>query len=458
MPGSRTPTLPVLAVFTRDLRMHDNPALTAAVRGGRGVVPLFVLDDALLRGAAATPNRLAFLRGSLLDLHESLRAAGSGLLVRRGDWVGEVIRTARRVGATQIHLAEDVSAFAQRRAARLGEAAAAARLEVVAHPGVTIVPPGEVVPAGQDSYRVFTPYWRAWAAHRWRSVLPKPRSIPDAEVPAPLRDEVSRGPGRLLDKLPTAGRVSDLEPGETAGRRRFATWRRRSLASYGQGRDELAAASTSGLSAYLHFGCLSALDVATSARGHDGGDAFVRQLCWRDFFHQVVAAQPDVIWRGLHPERSPARSNEQYWVAWRDGRTGYPLVDAAMRQLDAEGFVHNRARMVAASFLTHDLGLPWQDGARHYLSKLVDADVVNNNLNWQWVSGVGTGQHRVLSPLRQAERFDPRGDYIRRYLPELAQLAASQLLDPDADHRRRAGYPPPIVPLASPRRVKVPSK
>ena len=449
---------PVLTVFTRDLRVHDNPALVAATRGGRRVVPLFVLDDALLRGSAATPNRLAFLRASLLDLHESLRNRGSGLLVRRGDWVREVLGVAAACGATELHIADDVSGFAQRRLGRLQHAAEESRLGVVRHPGVTVVPPGEVVPNGQDSYRVFTPYWRAWSAHPWRRVLPAPKSLPDAELPAPLRTALTIGPGAVLDTLPMPSATARLAPGELAGRKRLAAWQRDGLADYDVRHDDLAAAATSGLSAYLHFGCLSPLEVAARLRDLPGGGPFTRQLCWRDFFHQLAAPRPAVLWadfragpRSQPPE--PARA-EEYWAAWRDGVTGYPLVDAAMRQLDGEGFVHNRARMVAASFLTKDLGLPWQQGARHYLSRLVDADVVNNNLNWQWVAGTGTdtNRHRVLNPTRQAERFDAQGGYVRRYLPELAGLSGRQLLDPDDDQRRRLGYPPPIVRPASSRR------
>ena len=230
------------------------------------------------------------------------------------------------------------------------------------------------------------------------------------------------------------------------------------LRDYEAMHDDLAAASTSGLSVYLHFGCLSPLEVATHLRGRPGGGPFARQLAWRDFFHQIVAPQPDVVWRNYRSEPDarwtpdPGRV-EEFWAAWVQGRTGYPLVDAAMRQLDAEGFVHNRARMVAASFLTKDLGLPWWDGARHYLRGLVDGDVVVNNMNWQWVAGTGTdtNRHRVFNPVRQAERFDADAVYIRRHVPELANLPALQARNPDAETRRRIGYPTPIVEPASSR-------
>jgi deoxyribodipyrimidine photo-lyase len=171
----------------------------------------------------------------------------------------------------------------------------------------------------------------------------------------------------------------------------------------------------------------------------------VRQLCWRDFFHQLLAARPECATHDLRPRGTPAGTADQAFDAWRAGRTGYPLVDAGMRQLQAEGFMHNRVRMVTASFLTKDLDVPWQLGARHFMELLVDGDVANNQLNWQWVAGTGTdtNPHRILSPLRQSERFDPHGIYIRRYVPELADV--EHIHDPTDDERLRVGYPAKLV-------------
>ena len=447
-------------VFTRDLRVHDNPALCAAVVRSEFVLPLFVLDDELLRSAvAAPPVRLAFLAGSLADLDSSLRARGGGLVVRRGVWVQEVMRAALSVGASDIYLVDDITPFSGRRLGLLQVAADAAGIAVHREVGLTVVPPGEVVPSGRDSYAVFTPYWRAWEAHPWRAVLPAPSRI---SVPPEYVDEIGAGPSVMMAGIaPAASALPAVNPvaGESAGRARVTDWRAVGLRDYEAMHDDLAAASTSGLSVYLHFGCLSPLEIATHLRGRPGGGPFVRQLAWRDFFHQLVAPQPDVVWRNYRSEPDarwtpePGRA-EEFWAAWVQGRTGYPLVDAAMRQLDAEGFVHNRARMVAASFLTKDLGLPWWDGARHYLRGLVDGDVVVNNMNWQWVAGTGTdtNRHRVFNPVRQAERFDADAVYIRRYVPELASLPALQARNPDAETRRAVGYPPPIVEPASSRR------
>jgi deoxyribodipyrimidine photo-lyase len=222
---------------------------------------------------------------------------------------------------------------------------------------------------------------------------------------------------------------------------------RRAIDDYGDRRDLLADDATSKLSAPLHFGCLSALEVVRDAEARPGAGAFVRQLCWRDFFGQILAARPDAAWSDFSPGDRAWRDDPAASAEWQEGRTGYPLVDAAMRQLACDGFVHNRARMVAASFLTKNLGVDWRVGARHFLEHLVDGDLASNNLSWQWVAGTGTGgnPHRVLNPARQARRFDPDGRYVRRYVPELADVPTPVIFDPDAGTRARTGYPHAIV-------------
>jgi deoxyribodipyrimidine photo-lyase len=273
--------------------------------------------------------------------------------------------------------------------------------------GTTAVPPGAVAPTGGgDHYRVFTPYWRVWRAFRRRAVLPAPASVT-------LPDGLD--PGRL----PPPGRDGSSHPlpgGERAGRDRMRRWLPY-LDSYGELRDDLDADHTSRLSAYLHFGCLSAVELAATM---DSSEAFLRQLCWRDFYHQVLAAFPALRERAY---RSKAvedwREDPEALAAWQAGATGVPIVDAAMHQLRAEGFLPNRARMIVASYLTKDLGLDWRPGARWFDEWLLDADVANNYGNWQWLAGTGndTRPYRRLNPHRQAERFDPEGTYVRRWLP-----------------------------------------
>jgi deoxyribodipyrimidine photo-lyase len=224
-------------------------------------------------------------------------------------------------------------------------------------------------------------------------------------------------------------------------------WAAAQLAGYERRRDDLAADATSRLSAYLHFGCLSPLALAAELSARPGGAAFVRQLAWRDFFHQALAARPDAAWRDYRDRRGHWRDDPEALAAWQQGQTGYPAVDAAMRQLAHEGFLPNRARMIAASFLTNDLCLDWRAGAAHFMRHLVDADVACNQLNWQWVAGTGTdtNRHRIFNPTRQGERFDPTGGYIRRWVPELAGLPAPAIHDPSPATRRARGYPGPVV-------------
>jgi deoxyribodipyrimidine photo-lyase len=430
-----------VVVFTRDLRVRDNPALAAAVRDADAVVPLFVLDDRILGSRFAAANRLAFLTESLTDLDARLRERDAALVVRRGDWVDEVATIVDATGAQAVHVAADVSGYAQRRLEALRERLASAGAEVVAHPGVTVVPPGAVAPAGSDHYRVFTPYHRRWLAAPWRPVQHAPRHVP-------LVDDVEPGDvPRLTAGDGVAGSPRRHAGGETEGRKLLAAWAKLALAGYEDRHDDLAGDATSHVSAHLHFGTLSPLEVATRLRDRPGAGPFLRQLCWRDFFHQLLAARPEAAWHDLRPVGGDWQEDRAALAAWRDGRTGYPVVDAAMRQLRREGFVHNRARLVAASFLTKDLGIDWRAGARHFLDWLVDGDVANNNLNWQWVAGTGTdtNPHRIFNPTRQGERFDANGDYVRRYVPELAGLPGGSVHDPGPLERAAVGYPEPIV-------------
>ena len=359
------------------------------------MLPLFVLDDRLARRAG--PARLAFLRASLADLRTSLRGAGANLIVRHGDPVSETVCLARAHGATTVYLAADASGYAQRRPRALE----AARLDVRLHDGIAAVPPGTLAPEGRDHYRVFTPYWRRW------------REEPAAEVLA--------APARL--RLPDGVDVGSLPPadapgGERQGRRRLAEWLADALDDYEARRDVPAADATSHLSPYLHFGCVSANEVVARARAEGpAADAFVRQLCWRDFYLQLLAANPELETADLHPRDREWRDDEEALDRWREGQTGVAIVDAAIRQLRAEGWIGNRARLIVAGYLTKTLELDWRHGAELFAELLVDADVANNVGNWQWVAGTGvdTRPNRGFSADRQAKRFDPEAAYINAY-------------------------------------------
>jgi deoxyribodipyrimidine photo-lyase len=436
-----------IALFTRDLRVHDNPTLVAAAAAGERVIPLFVADETILGSPFNRPNRAALLADALADLDAGLRTAGGRLVVRRGDPVEEVANIVREHGVGQVFVASDVSGHAARREERLSErltglGAALRVCETV----VTAVEPGRITPHDRDHFAVFTPYHRRWSQIGLREPLPVPTGL---SLP---RINTGRLPpaGDLHPEAPAAGLARG---GEAAAREHLDAWLSGPVESYADRHDDLAGDDTSRLSPWLHFGCLSATELVHRAGDDPGSAAFSRQVAWRDFHHQVLAARPDAAWADYRPRGDEWRHDADALQAWAEGRTGYPIVDAGMRQLLAEGWMHNRARLITGSFLTKTLYLDWRVGARHFLDHLVDGDIANNQLNWQWVAGTGTDTrpNRVLNPLRQAERYDPTGAYVRRYVPELAGLE-----DPRDVHQpwrlgvarlRRLGYPSPIVDL-----------
>lgn len=434
---------PAVVVFTRDLRVHDHPALVTAARAGP-VVPLFVFDDAILGSRCNRPNRTGFLLESLADLDHSLRARDGHLVTRRGAWVDEVLGVAAVVGADAVHVTDDVTPYARSRLDRLAAACARSGLVLHRHPGVTIVEPGALRPGSGDHFQVFTPYYRRWLAAPRRPVLAPPARL---RVPP----TAPRSPLPQVGDLVVGARSPGVPPGgETEARRALNAWVRRHLATYGERHDDLPGDATSRVSPYLRFGCISPTEIERRLHGRPGAEPFLRQLCWRDFYAQVLAARPDAAWHDYRPRGDDWTGDDTAFTAWAEGRTGYPVVDAAMRQLREEGFVHNRARMIAASFLTKDLDVDWRRGARHFLDWLVDGEIANNNLNWQWTAGTGTdtNPHRIFNPTVQARRFDPDGHYVRRYVPELATIVGGAVHEPWAlppAVRLALDYPEPLV-------------
>jgi len=407
-------------LFTRDLRVHDNPALAAAAREARHVIPLFVLDDRVLATAyGRSPNRRGFLAESLADLDAALRGLGSRLVVRRGDPVEEVARFA----PDAVHCAEDASAYAQDRERRLGE-----RFDLRLHPSTTVVGFDEL-----KTYKVFTPYHRAWLDVPLRGLEDRPRlhdpGVGSGDVPTP----------------PTDRSPHVVPGGERAGRARLDAWLEGGVADYDT--TDLRR-ETSLLSAYLHFGCVSALECVTRApRAY----AWVRQLAWRDFYAQLLRAFPETSRDDLYTRPYGRGGPGSALTAWKEGRTGYPLVDGGMRQLRDEGFMPNRVRLVAASFLVKDLEIDWRHGADHFEELLLDGDVASNRGNWQWVTGTGVDHAqsgRMFNPTLQARKLDPDGAYIRRHVGELASLEAPLVHEPWRGGGV-AGYPAPIVDHAA---------
>ncbi|MEU2779345.1 FAD-binding domain-containing protein, partial [Streptomyces sp. NPDC007162] len=385
------------------------------------------------------------------DMDTRVGEGGGGLVLRAGHPVTVGGGAAAEAAADEVHMAGDVSAFAHARERRLRRALEAEGRRLYVHDTVsTAVPPGAVTPASSDHFAVFTPYHRQWSAHGLRDVLEAPRTV---TVP----EEVGSAP------LPERGDVNGVSAGlcaggETEARRRLAAWLRSGVTSYEDGHDDLAGDATSRLSPHLHFGTLSPVEVVHRARraGGPGAEAFVRQIAWRDFHRQVLAARPRAAVRDYRTKRDRwrrGRGAEADAAAWREGRTGYPVVDAAMRQLRYEGWMHNRGRLLAASLLTKTLYVDWRVGARHFLDLLVDGDLANNQLNWQWMAGTGTDTrpNRVLNPVTQGKKYDPDGAYVRRWVPELADVKAAHVHEPwklPAQELARTGYPEPVVSLA----------
>ncbi|WP_191298820.1 cryptochrome/photolyase family protein [Lentzea cavernae] len=429
-----------IALFTRDLRVHDNPVLHAAAAADR-CVPLFVLDDAIISSSFFNANRASFLTDCLTDLDASLRALGGALVVRRGQLADEVAAIVRAHDVTEIHVAADVSRYARRRE----EALRALGADLHVHDAsINAVPPLSLAPSGGgDHFAVFTPYFRRWETVQRRGVLRAPRRVTVPEISGEL-------PGRLHDGTPSPDLAAG---GETVGRELMASWARTGAADYAEVHDALADDATSHLSPHLHFGTVSVTELLDRVgTASEGARAYTRQLAWRDFHHQVLAARPESATRDYRTRDDRWRRSERDFEAWRDGRTGYPLVDAAMRQLVQEGWMHNRARLVAASFLCKTLYLDWRRGAQHFVDLLVDCDLANNQMNWQWVAGTGTDTrpNRVHNPVAQAIRYDPDGAYVKRYLPALADVDPKHVHEPwrlPEDEREALDYPPPVVDL-----------
>jgi deoxyribodipyrimidine photo-lyase len=430
-----------IVLFTRDLRVHDNLALSTAEHEAERIVPLFVFDEAIIGTAFARPNRVAFLLDALRDLDASLTRRGVRLVLRSGDVVAETLVLARNVGAEAVFVAEDASGYAQRRQRSLEEACRGDRVALRVTQGVTVMPLLSIETGSGGHYSVFTPFYRAWSRAPRRPVEPAPRRL-------------STPPGVSRGRLPALSRLVDdcfspeLPPGgETAGRRKLFAWLRSGVAGYDAGHDDLRADATSRLSPYLHFGCVSPLEAALRAGEAVGAAPFVRQLAWRDFFHQLLAARPETAQEDMRPRGGRWSGDSEALDAWKHGETGFPIVDAGIRQLLREGYMHNRARLITASFLVHDLRVDWRAGARHFFDWLVDGDVANNVGNWQWVAGTGANPRpaRAFNPLTQARRFDPDGTYVRRYVPELAAIEGRAVHEPWKLRDTATGYPRPIV-------------
>ncbi len=441
--------------FRRDLRLRDHPALAAALDRGGLVVPVYVLDPRLLGGPRSSANRTWFLLESLRELAAGLAARGAPLVVRTGRPEDVIPAVAAEAGATAVVASRDVSPFARARDRAVREALVAAGRQLHLERGLLVVEPEEVHTDDERPVTVFTPFSRRWAAVPRRTPVPAPHAIPSLPAGTLASEDLPPSPA------PTADVALLPQPGEAAARERLARWvASAALPAYADGRNRLDAEGTSRLSADLKVGTLSALEVLLAAEGPgDGRRVFVSELAWREFYAHVLWHFPHVVRGAYRPayDAVPWADDPAGLAAWREGRTGYPVVDAAMRQLAGSGWMHNRARMIAASFLAKDLLVDWRHGEAHFMAHLVDGDVASNNGGWQWTAGTGTDAapyFRIFNPVSQGRRFDPGGAYVRRWVPELARVPDAFVHEPwtmPPDVQAAAGcvvgrdYPAPIV-------------
>jgi len=426
--------------FRRDLRLGDNPALLEAVGDGP-VLPLFVLDPVLW--GPAGPSRRGYLGASLRDLDGQLRRRRAGLSVVRGDPVRRVVAAARAVGADRVHVAADFGPYGHRRDEEVEQALAAAGIELVRTGSPYAVAPGRVTNGSGEHYKVFTPFSRAWSEHGWRDPVDPP----------------SGGSWLALDEDTTAIPEPDLpaglslpEAGEAAARQRWEAFLDH-VDAYDEDRNKPGVDGTSHMSVHLKWGEIHprTMLAALAAKRSRGAATYRKELAWREFYADVLFAQPRSAREYLRRDYGAMaydRPGAQL-EAWAEGRTGFPIVDAGIRQMRATGWMHNRVRMIVASFLVKDLHVEWQHGARCFMHWLVDGDLASNQHGWQWVAGSGTDAapyFRVFNPTGQGQKFDPDGRYVRRWVEELRDPAqVPDPHDPDPDTRDLVGYPLPMV-------------
>ena len=450
--------------FRNDLRLHDHVALTAAARSGLPIVTCYVYDEE----APDAPGgaRKWWLHGSLSSLATDLAQRGGQLLLRRGGAAAGVAAAAVANAAVEVHCCKSYTPNGRGTEAELAKLLAAHGIKLVLHAGDALFDPEQIRSGSGQPFKVFTAFWnaclRSTAVGAPMPVPPKLRLVPPA------------APGDSLDAWglePTApdwagGFRAAWAPGETGARARLAAFAAAPLHAYHTERDRPDREGSSRISPHLSFGEISPRAAWAAAAGRsEGAAAFLRQLGWREFARHLVWHWPRFPHESFRPEfrRFPWRNDAAGLARWQRGQTGYPLIDAGMRELKHTGWTHNRVRMVAASFLAKHLLLPWQQGASWFWDTLVDADLANNSVGWQWVAGSGADAapyFRVFNPLLQAQKFDPHGNYVRRWVPELAALPTEFLHEPGAASEsalRAAGvelgrtYPRPVVAHAAAR-------
>jgi len=404
--------------FRRDLRIGDHPALLEAIKNSDEIVPLFILDKSQIAEAGA--KLLAYMGQSLRALDESL---GNKLHIIEGDQVEILKDLIARYNVKEVHISDEYERYGAARDARVE----AAGIPLVRTGSPYAVKPGRVVkPSDATPYRVYTPFYRAWRTHGYRGPVAAPKEIKAPTPPAEYRK---------FPDFPFPDGVHVIEAGEAAALRRFKEFKKKGLDSYDENRNFASIDGTSKMSTYLKFGEIHPRTLLDGLDETKAQDTFRKEIAWREFYADVLFNNPDTDTEYYAPRFKEMRYDKpgKQFKAWCEGKTGYPFVDAAMRQLLVEGWMHNRTRMVVASFLVKDLHLEWQLGERFFAEHLVDYDVASNAHGWQWTAGTGTDAspyYRVFNPIEQGRRFDENGDYIRKYVPELAHLSAAEIHEP----------------------------
>ena len=426
--------------FRRDLRISDHPALLEAIQTSDEIIALFILDPKLIQHSGS--KRLAYLAASLRALDESLN---NKLHVMVGEQVEVLQELMLRYGATSVHISTEYEPYGARRDERVE----AAGIPLVRTGSPYAVAPGRVVKASDATpYKVYTPFYRAWCVHGWRKPAAKPKTI-NAITP---KDTDRNFPDW---KLPQG--LSITPAGEKAALARWKIFQKNGLNNYNEGRNLAGIDGTSKLSAHLKWGEIHPRTLLAELGEDKDHDTFRKEIAWREFYADVLFNNPHTEKEYYAPRFAQMRYDApgEKFEAWKSGKTGYPFVDAAMRQIVQEGWMHNRTRMVVASFLVKDLHLEWQLGADFFMEHLVDFDVASNAHGWQWTAGSGTDAspyYRVFNPIEQGKRFDADGAYTRKYVPELAHLSAGTIhepwLHPDGYTH---GYSQPIVDHATER-------
>jgi deoxyribodipyrimidine photo-lyase len=421
----------------RDVRLHDQPALQAALQRGR-VLPVFILDPVLLEH---TPRRRqAFLFEGLRELGASLGRRGARLVVRKGAPEAVLRALMDQAQAEAIFAEEDFTPYARRRDTRVRDLL---NLKLVR--GQTVHHPTEVHKADGTPYIVYSPYARAWK-----------RALPERLSPIPAPETIESPKGIESDEIPEIAFEGELRPGEEAARQRLQAFARSGIRRYQTDRDMMGRDGTSRLSTYLHFGMISVREAASEAlaamaealdeEGRTAAEVWLNELIWREFYIQILYHFPWVANGSFRREFDAIdwRNDLDEFHAWKTGSTGVPVVDAAMRQLEATGWMHNRSRMIAASYLVKDLLIDWRWGEKWFMEQLIDGDVAANNGGWQWTAGTGTDAapyFRIFNPVLQSRKFDSDGMYIRQWVPELREVPASTIHSPWAKGIEVPGYP-----------------